>query len=191
MTTQKHFLAGIISKLEQAKIPYMLSGSMGSSFYGQPRATNDADIVIDPTQNQLASFLNSLETETYYVSREAALQALRNNSMFNVIHVKYGWKADLIIKKEKEHSQQEFSRRIKLNVMDMNVYVLSAEDSILSKLEWTKSRKSQIQLNDVAGVIAVQWDKLDFIYLRNWSDKLGVRDLLEQLIQKIKEEKQD
>jgi len=189
MTNQKGFLAGIISKLEKADIPYMLSGSMGSSFYGHPRATNDADIVIDPVQNSLTYFLNSLEPETYYASREAALQALKNRSMFNVIHVKYGWKADLIIRKEREYSRKEFSRRKKLNIMNVDVYVLSAEDSVLSKLEWTKDRESQVQINDVIGILTVQWDKLDFGYLRDWADKLEVGDLFEQLIQKIKEEK--
>ena len=57
MTDQNAFLEHIIKALEHANIPYMISGSIGSSFHGQPRATNDADIVIDPTPAQTIVFV--------------------------------------------------------------------------------------------------------------------------------------
>ena len=79
----------------------MLSGSICSGFHGQPRATNDADIVIDPSNDQLMSFVSSLGAD-YYVSKDAAVQALNDNSMFNIIDIQTGWKADLIIRKKRE-----------------------------------------------------------------------------------------
>ena len=185
MTSQKEFLRKLIEALSSSKIPYMLSGSMGSSFHGQPRATNDADIVIDPTKEQLLHFVASLGPD-YYVSQEVAEQSLENTSMFNIIDIQAGWKADFIIRKKRAYSEQEFSRRKDANVMGMDLCIVSPEDSILSKLEWSKGRESQAQFNDALGVLMVQWDRLDFNYLEKWSKKLGVDDSLEQLLKKIK-----
>lgn len=185
MTSQREFLEKIIKALNASKIPYMLSGSMCSSFHGQPRATNDADIVIDPTTEQLLNFVNSFGPECY-LSREAALQSVKNNSMFNIIDVQSGWKADLIIRKKRDYSKQEFARRKTANFMGMDLSIVSPEDSILSKLEWSKDSQSQAQFNDALGVLTVQWDRLDFDYLKKWANKLKVEDSLEQLLKEVK-----
>jgi len=185
VNSQNEFLRKIIDALETSKIPYMLSGSMCSSFHGQPRATNDADIVIDPTKEQLLSFVDSLGAD-YYVSRDGALESLENHSRFNVIDVQAGWKADLIIRKNRAFSEQEFARRNRADLMGMNLFIVSPEDSILSKLEWSKGRESQAQFNDARSVLVVQWDRLDFDYLKKWAMVLNVEDSLEQLLKEVK-----
>ncbi len=186
MTGQKEFLGRLVKALDDSGIAYMLSGSMGSSLHGRPRATNDADIVIDPTQQQLTGFLDSLGPG-YYVSRQTALDALKNKTMFNIIDVGSGWKADIIIVKDRAYSREEFARRKTATVMGMNLCVVSPEDCILSKLEWSKGRESQTQFKDASGVLMVQWDRLDFGYMEKWSDELNVRDSLEQLLKETRE----
>lgn len=57
MTSQDDFLKRLARVLGDSSIPYMVSGSFGSSFHGQPRATRDVDIVIAPTEQQLLQFL--------------------------------------------------------------------------------------------------------------------------------------
>lgn len=182
MTEQNDFLRDIILLLEQAGIPYMISGSVASSFHGYPRATNDTDIIIDPTPDQLSALVNLLRSG-FYVSTEAAMEALERRTMFNVISTHTGDKADFIIRKDRPYSSQEFARRSKANVSGMQVYVLSPEDSILSKLEWSKDRQSETQLNDALNVMLIQKDKLDFDYLKKWAAHLGVEDALERLME--------
>ncbi len=82
MTDQKDFLKRVLDALENAGIAYMLSGSLGSSFHGRPRATNDVDIVIAASQTQLATFLKSLGKQ-YYFSADAVRDAFEHNAMFN------------------------------------------------------------------------------------------------------------
>ncbi len=188
MTTQKDFLQRLVKMLDDNGIPYMFSGSIGSSFHGQPRSTNDADLIIDPSNENLISFVRSLGPD-YYVSEEAAIQALNDNSMFNVIDIQTGWKADLIIRKKRAYSKQEFSRRKNATLMGMSLWILSSEDSILSKLEWSKGRESETQFKDALGVMIVQWDNLDFDYMKKWAKELQIGDSLEQLLkegQKLK-----
>ncbi len=183
MTDQNTFLQQVIGALVKAEIPYMISGSIGSSFHGQPRATNDADIVIDPTQEQLLVFIESLGPD-FYISKEAATQAIDNRSMFNIIDIQSGYKADLIIRKQRPFSQQEFSRKQQANLLGMDAYILSPEDSILSKLEWTQGRDSQTQWKDALCVLTLQKDQLDYEYLRHWAKELGLQETLEQLIER-------
>ena len=187
MTSQEDFLGRLIKKLDEQNIPYMLSGSVSSSLHGQPRATNDADIVIAPAEEQLIAFLKSLGDD-YYVNPDAARDAFKSNSVFNVIDIPNSWKADLIIRKNRPFSREEFQRRQKANIMGLDAWVVSPEDVILSKLEWAKNSKSSQQLQDALGVAAVQYDHLDRDYLYKWAKELQVESSLEELLKQAKEQ---
>ncbi len=182
MNTQADFLQNIIYALNEAVIPYMLSGSISSSFHGHPRATNDADIVIDPTEKKLITFLNNLGPD-YYAVQETALQALKNRSMFNIIGIQPGWKADLIIRKKRPFSKIEFDRRINTTIMGINLWTLTPEDAILSKLEWAQTSQSQRQFQDALGIAIVQAQNLNLDYLRQWAQELNLSITLEKLLQ--------
>ena len=136
--TQEEFLAEMIRGLQTAGIPYMVAGSHASSYHGHPRATQDVDLVIDPSREQLDEFLGCLG-ESYYVSLDAAREALHGRSMFNVILFAEGWKADLIIRKDRPFSLEEFRRRQVCTLHGQTLSVASAEDVILTKLEWNHS----------------------------------------------------
>jgi hypothetical protein len=187
MTTQKEFLEHLIGLLERAGIPYMVAGSMSSSLHGRPRATQDADLVIDPTEDQLESLIALLE-KGYYVSRDAALDALRHRTMFNVIDLAGGWKADLIIRKDRPFSRQEFERRRQIDAMGRMLWVVSPEDIILSKLEWMRGRQSEVQYSDALGVAVTQWTNLDLKYLHKWAGQLGIESMLIRLLKEAREQ---
>jgi len=181
MTSQNEFLNNIISALAKSKIPYMVSGSFGSSFHGRPRATNDVDIVIDPAPDQLNAFVGLLKAE-YYVNSDSAKESLSKRTMFNVIDIEAGWKVDLIIRKNRPFSVEEFDRKRKFPIEGSDLWVVSPEDAILSKLEWSKGRQSQQQFQDALGVLVVQAGRLDIQYLQRWAEELGITDELTKLL---------
>jgi hypothetical protein len=185
MTEQDDFLKRLIDALNDAEVSYMLSGSMCSSFHGKPRATNDVDIVIAPTETQLERFVQSLGND-YYVSLDAVRDAFKCNSMFNVIDIQSGWKADFVICKKRPFSSEEFQRRRKVNITGLDIWVVSPEDMILTKLEWSRGEVSGNQFQDALGVAVVQADVLDKDYLLKWAKELQVDSLLEQLLDKAK-----
>jgi hypothetical protein len=175
------FVTRLAGSLEAAGIPYMIAGSVGSTFHGEPRTTNDVDVVIDPTPEQLERLVQALAAE-YYVSPEAAREALDRRSMFNVIDFGSGWKADLILRKDRPFSREEFGRRKAIPVAGGSVWMASPEDIILSKLEWARITPSDRQLRDALGVAVIQKAHLDRDYLRRWARELGVEESLEQLL---------
>jgi hypothetical protein len=182
---QEEFLTQIAQFLEGAGIPFMVAGSHSSSFHGQPRATNDVDFVVDPTSEQLGRFL-ALLGDRYYVSHEAARQALSRRSMFNIIDFTEGWKADFIVRKDRPFSVEEFRRRQMGILHGRAVPIASPEDVILTKLEWNKLTPSERQVRDALNVAAVQGMRLDQVYLRRWAAALGVAEQLEDLLHNVK-----
>jgi hypothetical protein len=168
-------LQRITAALNRAEIPYMLSGSFASVHYGAPRSTQDIDLVITASAAELQVFVDGLSSNQYYADLEAALEAHKRQSMFNVIDLKTGWKIDFIIRKSREFSLEEFRRRQLVSLQQTPLFVATAEDVILSKLEWSKLSQSQRQIEDVAAILRIRWELLDQPYLKKWIVELAVR----------------
>jgi hypothetical protein len=158
----------ITSALGEAGIAYMLAGSFFSAYYGAPRSTQDIDLVIEATEEQLRAFVRLLSPDEYYVDLDAALDARKRQSLFNVIDTVTGWKIDLIIRKSRPFSKEEFGRRSLVKLEDNPLFLASAEDVVVSKLEWAKLAQSRRHIEDVAGILRMRWDKLDRAYLEKW-----------------------
>lgn len=167
-------LPRIIAALDRAGVPYMLTGSFASAYYGSLRSTQDIDLVIAATPSQLRAFVESLPMSEYYADVDAALEAHKRESLFNIIDLKTGWKIDLIIRKSRPFSRKEFSRRQLLTIEGASLSVASAEDVILAKLEWSKRAQSQRQIEDAAGILKTRGFSLDRPYLDIWVRKLDL-----------------
>ena len=164
----------ITSALDRAGIEYMLTGSFASVHYGAPRATQDIDIVIRAEPARLKSLVEALNREQFYADVDDALEAHRRESMFNVIDRTTGWKIDLIIRKSRPFSQEEFGRRRAVDLEGIKIFVASAEDIVIAKLEWAKRGESQRQIEDVAKILRLRKEALDQPYLEKWISHLGL-----------------
>ncbi len=184
MLSQSEFLQNMVEKLQQAGIDYVICGSMAASFYGITRSTQDADITINPTEEQLTNFLNLLGN-TCYINKDAALEALKHEGMFNIIEVENAYKADLIIKKRSAFSEEVFQRKRKENLPGKELYILSPEDSILSKLVWAKQSRSEMQYRDVMTILETMGGTVDMKYLNKWAKQLNVEDDLNKCLSQI------
>jgi hypothetical protein len=170
------FFARLIAALERSGVPYMVTGSYASSAHGTPRATNDIDIVIAPSADQLHALIREFPDDRYYADELDAFDALEHRSQFNIIDFATSWKADLIVTKNREFSRLEFSRRRAHSIGDTRVYLVTAEDILQAKLEWHKMGESERQLEDAAGVIRRQGAVLDRKYVVKWVDELGLHE---------------
>ena len=154
----------------------MLTGSFASSLHGLTRATQDIDLVIAPSESQLRELVGSLPSEEYYVDLDTALEALQRRSQFNVIDLETGWKVDLIVRRDRPFSVQEFERRKEIDFSGIRLAVATVEDLILAKLEWATQGSSQRQIEDVAGVLRVRYQEMDLEYVENWVSRLKLED---------------
>ncbi len=161
---------------EDAAVPFMIAGSFASTAHGMPRSTQDIDIVIDPpTLEVLEDLVRRLSPDAYYVDLDAARDAYRRRSMFNVIDLTSGWKVDLIICKNRPFSREELRRREPVSIDGVSVPAATAEDTIIAKLEWSKrSGGSERQRRDVAGIVATVGTDLDIAYIERWVRELNL-----------------
>lgn len=110
------------------------------------------------------------------------LEAVRNQGECNAIHMATATKIDFWIKKNRPADAQRFTRRRREKLAGVDCWVLSPEDTILAKLEWSALAPSDRQTQDIAGIIEIQSGRLDLGYLREWADELRVRQPLVALL---------
>ena len=175
MTAEEVFRR-VVGALERAGIPYMLTGSFASAFHGVPRATQDIDMVISPTADQLRALVRLLPASEYYVDEDAALDAHRRQAQFNVVDFASGWKIDLIIRKSRPFSRGEFDRRSTVDFHGLRLAIATAEDVLVAKLEWAKLAQSQRQIEDAAGILRIRASDLDRAYLHHWVRQLDLQE---------------
>lgn len=178
----------MIRLLDEAGIPYMLTGSLAAAYYATPRATQDIDLVIEPTREQLDTLVDGLTSAGLYVDRDAAQDALRQGSQFNAIDPESGWKIDLIIRKNRAFSETEFSRRSAASVLGVQITLTSREDLILAKLEWSKLGDSELQRRDVAQLVEASRNELDRAYIDEWVRKLDLEESWRAVLDRIDSE---
>ena len=174
----------VTNVLEQIGIPYALGGSLASSVHGVMRSTLDVDIVADMRLEHIQPLVAALSKE-FYADDEMMKDAIEHHSSFNLIHYETAFKVDIFIRKLRAFDQMQLARRIKAVIAtepDQSVYVISPEDTILSKLEWYRmgGEVSDRQWRDILGVIKTQAEALDRDYLQEWAKELKVADLLER-----------
>lgn len=163
------FFQKVIYSLEKEKISYMLSGSLAMGIYVVPRATRDFDFVIQLNENDILKFASNFKVG-YYCNEESIFDAVKHHSMFNIIDHESGYKADFIVLKNEIYRKTEFERRQRIMFFEKEVFVVSVEDLILSKLIWIQDFPSIMQKNDLEQLLELE--SLDKVYLQKWVSDL-------------------
>ena len=166
------FFHKIIDVLDRLDIPYMLSGSIAMGIYAVPRSTRDFDFVIHLKKSDVVNFSAEFKND-YYCDIDAINDALTRHSIFNIIDPTSGYKADFIILKPEEYRQAEFNRRKQIDFLDKKIYIVSAEDLILSKLIWIQDYQMAVQMEDIKTILSN--DSIDFDYISTWIEKLDLK----------------
>jgi len=90
--------------------------------------------------------------------------------MFNVIDHKTGFKIDFIVRKDNAYRKHEFGRRRRIRVEDIDLWIVSPEDLVISKIIWIQQLKSEKQIEDIENMLAIP--SLDMDYIRHWCKEL-------------------
>ena len=119
-------------------IHYMLTGSVASSLYGEPRSTHDIDVVVALTRSSARTLREAFPSTDFYLTEESIISAIDEKGMFNLIDATEGDKVDFRVLTDEPFDQSRFDRRRSEEVMGISVRVSSPEDTILAKLKWAK-----------------------------------------------------
>jgi hypothetical protein len=169
------WLFQFIDPLEQAGIPYALVGSVASSIYGEPRATNDLDMVIQIGTDDAAKLVAAFPAEFFYVPPvEVVLVELgrAHGAHLNIIALEGMTKADLYPLPTLQRAW--FERRRRLEVAGRQIWVAAPEAVILNKLLFYREGGGEKHLRDVQAMMMALGDSLDRAWLMQEARRIGV-----------------
>ncbi|HLF27245.1 MAG TPA: hypothetical protein VJG32_12990 [Anaerolineae bacterium] len=180
----------VVTLLDRLGVPYAIGGSLASSIYGAARMTMDADLIAEVRSEHVAALVQGLSSD-FYVDADTIRDAITHKRSFSVVHLASMFKVDVFIPKLRQFDRAQLERRVKQVVAtdpERTVYVATAEDTILAKLEWYRlgNEVSERQWRDVLGILQVQAERLDLDYLHRSAEALQVADLLNKALSELR-----
>ena len=180
MTEELEVLTTIAARLEAAGIPYMVTGSFAANYYAVQRMTRDIDLVVALSAGDADRFCALFESD-FYLDRDAVRAAVAGREVFNLIHQAYVIKVDFIVRKDSEYRRTEFARQRRGPIEGRELAIVAPEDLIISKLDWMRETRSEVQLADVRNLLRSVSD-LDTQYLAHWTERLGLGALYREAL---------
>lgn len=168
--------------IEKVGGSYFVGGSLASSLQGEPRATNDIDIVLDLPAHRAQALKDELGKD-FEVDLDVLREALLTGTSANIFFLPLVTKVDLFALGSTPFDASEFARKKKVTVRDGEALVVkSAEDTVLRKLLWFREggEVSEKQWRDVVEVLRVSGPELDAGYLESWANRLRLETLLKK-----------
>lgn len=184
--TSNEAVVAMIDALDAVQVPYMLVGAYSCNVYGVPRATMDADFVVQ-LQPELISELCARLGDRFRLDPQVSFETVTGTSR-HLIHVKDSpFHIELFCVSDDQHDRQRFARRRAVRMWDRQVVLPTAEDVIITKLRWSRHAQRTKDTDDVRNIIAVQGDALEWEHIHGWCDEHGTRQLLEEIRRSIPE----
>lgn len=179
-------LSPVADAFRKLQIRHYVGGSVASSFHGAARSTMDVDLICEMTADQIPLFASCFDAD-FYLSESAIRDAVKRKSCFNLIHLPTSFKVDVFVSRQRPFDINSMSRAITGRLGSNNaieVPIATAEDSIISKLEWFRktNETSERQWDDVSRLIALLGNTADVEYLHAAAESVEVADLLERLL---------
>lgn len=176
----------VVEVLERLRIPYLVTGSVASMAYGEPRLTNDIDIIADVHSNHVEGLLAAFPAPEYYIDAEMIREAIRRTGQFNIIHPASGFKVDMMIREETPFNRSRFSRKRRLRPSkEYEADFASPEDVILKKMEYYKEGGSEKHLRDITGILKIGGEKIDRQYISSWAERMRVDEVWEAILRRL------
>jgi len=182
------FLKLVLAALHAADVDYLIGGAIAEWAWGEPRATQDIDIVINLAIKSVGKLSKELEKRDMLVPAEVILDTLledRADIPINAIHIYSGLKADLYpVRSGDELRLNAFQRRQRVDYGPPigRVYVHSPEDLILYKLLYFSLSQQSKHSRDIGAILRAKKDQLDFGYMEEWVTRLGLSSLWKELL---------
>jgi hypothetical protein len=181
MRDERELLTDCLRRLNTLGLPYLLTGSMASNYWGVPRTTHDLDFVVRLTAADVPAVVGAFAND-FFIQESAVRAAFSPPHQFNALDNASALKVDFWVLGDAPFEQAMFGRRHLVSLFGEPAWIASAEDVLLHKLYWDALTPSERQRTDAAGIAAVQRDRLDLAYLRQWARSLGVEARLDDVL---------
>jgi hypothetical protein len=185
------FLKLMIEALDAARVEYLIGGAIAEWAWGEPRATQDLDLVVKIPIKAINKLSKELEKRDMLIPGEIILDNIleeRADIPINAIHMYSGLKADLYpLREGDELRQSAFRRRQQVDYGPPigKVYIHSPEDLILYKLIYFGLSHQSKHSRDIAAILKSKKNELDIDYIEGWVIRLGLNSLWKEMLDSV------
>jgi len=181
-------LQKIVVIFEHLQIPYLVTGSVASMAYGEPRLTNDIDVVAGIEEQHVADLLKAFPADEFYISENMVREAIHYHGQFNIIHPASGLKVNVIIKQNTPFDSSRFKRMQRIHPADSYKANFAApEDVIIKKMEYYGEGGSEKHLRDITGILKISGELVDRDYISEWAKRLGLTEIWDAVQNRLDE----
>lgn len=166
-----------IDRLSESKIEYMVTGSIASIVYGEPRITHDIDIVVSLKAYDTKRFVETFPLEEFYCPPEEVIKTeilKSNRGHFNLIHHKTGFKADIYLIGSDEFQNWAIINKKEIDFLGRKIFIAPIEYVILKKLEFYREGKSRKHITDIENILYTSIEKINFKFLKEFIEKFAL-----------------
>jgi len=179
-------LRKVVGVFERLGIPYLVTGSVAAMAFGEPRLTNDIDIVAGIGEKYIKDFVMEFPPDEFYISEEIIREAIYRQGQFNVIHPASGIKVDVIIKQDTPFDNSRFGRVHRIYPAESYQANFAApEDVIIKKMEYYKAGGSEKHLRDIAGILKISGEIVDWDYITAWAKRLDLTEVWDAVRERL------
>jgi hypothetical protein len=170
----------VVEALEGLAIPYMVVGSVSSTYYGIGRLSKDADFVVALGTESIVSVARRLGPQ-FRLDPQMSFETVTMTRRYLAQVVGTTFEIEFFQLTDDPHDQERFRRRQQVTLLDRLVWLPTVEDVLVTKLRWALLANRSKDREDVRGVIAVQGDRIDWDYVHRWCEEHGTRTLLDEI----------
>jgi hypothetical protein len=170
--------------LEKLRLQYMITGATGAILYGQPRLTNDLDLVLELPSAEIGRLHASFSESDFYIppAEVIAVEVARSQrGHFNVIHHESGFKADIYTVGLDPLHHWALPLRRRLSHGTGEISIAPPEYIILRKLEYFREGGSAKHPSDIKAILHASGGSLDRPAIQSWADRLGLNEIWKQV----------
>ncbi len=178
----------MVQVFESLRIPYLVTGSVASMLYGEPRFTNDIDIVADIPVEKIKEMKKHFPEGEFYFDEKMVQDAVSKKSSFNIIHPASGLKVDVMIRTSSPFDESRFKRGRRLPpARGWEATFAAPEDVMIKKMEFYKAGGSEKHLRDITGMLKMSGKAIDTDYIQRWAEKLSLTQIWEAICRRVEE----
>ena len=190
--TQAELLCHVAGVFEDLGVTYMIGGSQAAVYYGDPRFTQDIDVVTDLGLEHIPALVDRFPAGEFYMSEESAREAVETRGQFNIIHPSSGLKIDVFVNKDTDYDRLRLDRRQRLPLVPgREAYFARPEDIILYKMLYFlykmlyfREGQSDVHVRDILGIVRVSGPEIDTAYVGEWARRLGLGDIWDAMLKR-------
>lgn len=153
-----------LDPINKSNLSYMVTGSVASIIYGEPRMTHDIDIILELHAENVENFINLFPKEEFYCPPQEVIKteiARETRGHFNIIHHKTGFKADIYPFGQDELHKWAMLKRKEVKIGQSNISIAPPEYVIIRKLQYYKEGGSTKHLRDINRMFALSGESID------------------------------